>query len=138
MAEMDFEQLVKLSQVATNPQVGANALSIQGILKQLDSIEKIVSSVDKFVKIVETSPTLSTAVKIISKNNGFGEVTALRNEVSAPKEVIVEVEKNPPASDTHRQMFLELNKISEDKLKEMLEAYKNGSVHPEVGNPEDK
>jgi len=133
MTEMDFSQLMELSKVAANPQVQQNALSIENILKQMGSIEKIISQIDKFVKVVETSPTLSTAVRVIAKNNGFDKVECLRTP-----EKIVEVEKNPPSSDTHRQMFIELNKISEEKLKEMLEAYKNGSVQTETGETDNK
>jgi len=134
---MDFSQLMKLSEVASNPQVQQNALSIENILKEMGNLEKIISHVDKFVKVIETSPTLSMAVKIAAKQNGFDKVEPLRGPDPAVHETVVEVEKYPPSSDLHRQMFIELNKIPEVKIREMLEAYR-GSIQTEIGQTDNQ
>jgi len=129
MTEMDFEKLVKLSEVATSPQVQQNALSIEGLVKQMNNVEKIITTVDKFIKMVETSPSISAAVRIAAKQNGVS-LEPLRTVIPEISQAEREIVKPQYPSDTHKQMFEELAKIPEEQLKQMLEAQKAGTQTP--------
>ncbi len=126
--------LAKLISLAESPNTAKTVSGLDSILKQMDGIEKIVKNVDTFISVLEKSPSLSAAVRIIAKQNDVS-LEPLRKDVV--KE-IVEVEKNPPKSDTHRKMFEELNKLSEDQLKQMVKEQENGRLHTDSGKTQNK
>lgn len=96
----------------------------------MGDVEKIISSVDKFVKIVESSPSLSTVVRITAKRNGIDDITPLRTE-----EKIQYVETGlKPSSELHESVFKELNKLKPEELQNLLKQGEN--VKSDSGKPE--
>jgi len=115
MTEMDFGSLMK---AATNPQVAQNAFSIGDTLKQLNGSIDQLEGVFKLIDRVEQSPGLSTLLRIAAKKEGV-EIKALKEfTVSKPADIVyVGIQ---PTSETHKVMYEELQKMSEEQLKALI------------------
>ncbi len=131
--ELDFDKLVKLSEMSTNPQVKENAMSISDLLKQSDSILKNIDKLFELVDKVERSPLISTVARAQFQKAGI-EIKPL---VTEPKIVEVGIK---PVSETHKLMFEELNKLPEETLKANLAKYKeeNDGVYTESRETDNK
>lgn len=134
--ELDFEQLVKLSEASTNPQVQANVLSVTDLLKSGNELFNNIEKIFALLERAERSPLISGVVRAQAGKAGVS-LEPLNKE---PMIKIVEVGVKP-VSETHKAMFEELNKMDEATLKENLKKYseaQNDGVHTENRETDNK
>ncbi len=129
MSEIDFDTIAKLAETAKNPQVSENILSIDGLLKREKDIEKLIGTADRLIKLIETSPSLSTLIRVQAAKSNV-EIKPLRVE-----EKIQYVETGlKPQSELHQKVFEELNKLKPEELQNLLkqgENVKSNSEQPQ-------
>jgi len=129
MAEIDFDKLLKL---AASPEVGANADSLSGMLKEAEGVIKLV---ERVVSVADKAGALPGLVRAIGKKYEVDVETPLRTRDDS-KSII-------PTSEYHAQVFAEFNKIPEKELvKQLEEAAKVMKEHaktkPESGSLRNK
>jgi hypothetical protein len=107
MPDIDFEKLLKL---ASSPEVGKNAESFSGMLKEAEGVIKLV---EKVVAVADRAGALPGIVRALGKKY---EV-----DVETPLKTREDSNSITPASEYHRQVLSELNKISEKDLKKQFE-----------------
>lgn len=131
MAELDFEQLVKL---AENPQTKETAMSVNDIIKNLDGFLKQGDQIVNFIEKLEQRPSISLLIRQAADKNKLS-----LEPLSKPIQTVeVGVKASSP---THEEMYKELNKIPEEQLKEMIkqmQGKKDDGIHTESGKPKDK
>ncbi len=121
MTEVNFSDLINAAKIAKDPQIAENAFSISKTLKDLNGSIDQLEGVMKLIDRIERSPALSTAIRMLAKDQKI-EIKALKEDAPV-SEKIIEVGVKPLTS-THNEMFQELNKIPEEQLKKMIEAMK--------------
>lgn len=107
MADIDFEKLLKL---ASSPEVGKNAESFSGMLKEAEGVIKLA---EKVVSMMDRAGALPGVVRAIGKKYGVDVETPLKTR-EASNGII-------PASEYHAQVLNELNRIPEKDLKKQFE-----------------
>lgn len=114
MAELTFEQLIdKAGPVLTSPQTSVNADSLTTMLKQgeqvLDFANKLLGTLDKF------GIRGDLLLRIIAKKLNVD----LNEKLPEPPAPVLE---HQYPSATHKLMYDELSKISEEDLKKQITA----------------
>lgn len=126
MSDIDFEKLLKL---AAAPEVGKNADSFSGMLK---NAEGVLSLIENAISIADRAGTLPGLVRIAGKKFGVDVDSPLKTRIDDTKIII-------PASDYHLQVLSGLNRINEKDLKAQFEAAAkvmkehNGKTNPDPG-----
>lgn len=108
MSEIDFEKLLRL---ASSPDVGKNADSFSGMLKEAEGVIKLV---EKVVNVADRAGALPGLVRAIGKKYDVDVESPLKTREDSKNSLI-------PASEYHAQVLGELNKISEKDLKQQFE-----------------
>lgn len=108
MPEVDFE---KLLQLASSPEVGKNAETFSGLLKEAEGVIKLV---EKVVNVAHRAGALPGLVRALGKKYEVDVETPLKTRSDDSKSII-------PASEYHSQVLGELNKIPEKELKKQFE-----------------
>ncbi len=108
MPEVDFE---KLLQLASSPEVGKNAETFSGLLKEAEGVIKLV---EKVVNVADRAGALPGLVRALGKKYEVDVETPLKTRNDDSKSII-------PASEYHSQVLGELNKIPEKELKKQFE-----------------
>jgi predicted metal-dependent hydrolase len=108
MPDIDFDKLLKL---AASPEVGANAESLSGMLKEAEGVIKLV---EKVVNVADRAGALPGLVRAVGKKYGVDVETPLRTRQDDSKSIT-------PSSEYHAQVLAELNKIPEKELKKQFE-----------------
>jgi hypothetical protein len=106
--DLDFE---KLMQLAASPEVGTNANSLSGMLKEAEGVIKLV---EKVVNVADRAGALPGLVRAIGKKYGVDVETPLRTRDDS-KSIL-------PTSEYHAQLFAAFNKVPEKELQNQLEA----------------
>jgi len=123
MVDIDFEKLLKL---ASSAEVGKNAESFSGMLKEAEGVIKII---EKVVAVADKAGALPGLVRAVGKKYGVDVETPLKTKDNS--------NSINPASDYHLQVLSELNKIPEKELKKQFEvaakAMKENAKKPESG-----
>jgi predicted metal-dependent hydrolase len=109
MPEIDFE---KLMQLASSPEVGKNAESFSGMLKEAEGVIKLV---EKVVNVADRAGALPGLVRALGKKYDVDVESPLKTREDAKNSII-------PASEYHSQILNELNKIPPEELKKQFEA----------------
>lgn len=130
MPDIDFEKLLKL---ASSPEVGKNADSFSGMLKEAEGVIKLVEHV---VNVADRAGALPGLVRAIGKKYEVDVETPLKTRNDDSKSII-------PASEYHSQVLSELNKIPESELKKQFEQAakvmkEHAKTKPESGSHRDK
>lgn len=130
MLEIDFE---KLMQLASSPEVGKNAESFSGMLKEAEGVIKIV---EKVVNLADKAGALPGLVRALGKKYDVDVESPLKTREDAKNSII-------PASEYHFQILNELNKIPPEELKKQFEAAaklmkEHAKTKPESGSPRNK
>ncbi len=107
MAEVDFEKLIKL---ASSPEVGKNADSLQGMLKEA---EQVLTFAEKVIKVFDRAGALPGLVRALGKKYDVDVETPLRTQHG--EDGII------PISEYHKQVFESLNNTAEKDLKKQFE-----------------
>jgi predicted metal-dependent hydrolase len=107
--ELDFE---KLMQLASSPEVGKNAESFSGMLKEAEGVIKLV---EKVVNVADRAGALPGLVRALGKKYDVDVESPLKTREDAKNSII-------PASEYHSQILNELNKIPPEELKKQFEA----------------
>lgn len=107
MGDIDFD---KLMQLASSDQVGKNAESLSGMLKDA---ERVLSFAEKVIKVVDRAGGLPGLVRAIGKKYDVDVETPLRTQHG--EDGII------PVSEYHKKVFESLNNASEKDLKKQLE-----------------
>lgn len=107
MTEIDFDKLLKL---AASPEVGANADSLSGMLKEAEGVIKLV---ERVVSVADKAGALPGLVRAIGKKYEVDVETPLRTRDDS--------KSITPSSEYHAQIFAEFNKIPEKELVKQLE-----------------
>ncbi len=108
MPDIDFDKLMKL---AASPEVGKNADSLSGMLKEA---EQVLNFADRVIKVVDRAGALPGLVRALGKKYGVDVETPLQTQHG--EDGII------PISDFHKQVFNELNGVPEKDLKKQLES----------------
>ena len=108
MADLDFERILQL---ASSPEVGKNAETFSGLLKEAEGVIKLV---EKVVSVADRAGALPGLVRAIGKKYEVDVETPLKTRSDDSKSII-------PASEYHSQVLGELNKIPEKELKKQFE-----------------
>lgn len=124
MPDIDFE---KLMQLASSPEVGKNAESFSGMLKEAEGVIKLV---EKVVNVADRAGALPGLVRALGRKYEVDVETPLKTRED--KNSII------PASEYHSQVLGELNKIPQEELKKQFEAAaklmkEHGKTKPESG-----
>lgn len=130
MQEIDFEKLMKL---ASSPEVGKNAESFSGMLKEAEGVIKIV---EKVVNLADKAGALPGLVRALGKKYDVDVESPLKTREDAKNSII-------PASEYHSQILNELNKIPAEELKKQFEAAakvmkEHGKTKPDSGSSGNK
>jgi hypothetical protein len=107
MPDIDFE---KLLQLASSPEVGKNAETFSGMLKEAEGVIKLA---EKVVSMMDRAGALPGIVRAIGKKYGVDVESPLKTR-EASNGII-------PASEYHSQILGGLNKIPEKDLKKQFE-----------------
>lgn len=107
MADLDFERILQL---AASPEVGKNADSFSGLLKEVEGVIKLV---EKMVSVADRAGALPGIVRALGKKY---EV-----DVESPLKTREDSRSIIPASEYHAGVLSELNKIPADELKKQFE-----------------
>jgi predicted metal-dependent hydrolase len=129
MPEIDFE---KLMQLASSPEVGKNAESFSGMLKEAEGVIKLV---EKVVNVADRAGALPGLVRALGRKYEVDVETPLKTRED--KNSII------PASEYHAQILGELNKIPPEELKKQFEAAakvmkEHGKTKPDSGSLRNK
>jgi predicted metal-dependent hydrolase len=130
MPEIDFE---KLMQLASSPEVGKNAESFSGMLKEAEGVIKLV---EKVVNVADRAGALPGLVRALGKKYDVDVESPLKTREDAKNSII-------PASEYHSQILNELNKIPPEELKKQFEAAakvmkEHAKTKPESGSLRNK
>lgn len=109
MSELDLDTILK---AASSDAVGKNADSILGMLQEITRILAEMDKVMGFLKKMESSILISTAVRLKAKQAGI-ELTPL----SSNDGLI-------PASENHGKVMENINKLTQEQLGELMNALK--------------
>jgi hypothetical protein len=107
MPDIDFE---KLLQLASSPEVGKNAESFSGLLKEAEGVIKLV---EKVVNVADRAGALPGIVRAMGKKYDV--------DVESPLKTREDSKSITPASEYHAQVLGELNKVPEKELKKQFE-----------------
>lgn len=107
MSEVDFEKLLRL---ASSPEVGKNAESFSGLLKEAEGVIKLV---EKVVNVADRAGALPGIVRALGKKYDV--------DVESPLKTREDSKSLIPASEYHAQVLGELNKVPEKELKKQFE-----------------
>ncbi len=122
MPEVDFEKLMKL---AASPEVGKNADSLSGMLKEA---EQVLNFADRVIKVFDRAGALPGLIRALGKKYGVDVETPLQTQHG--EDGII------PVTDFHKKVFTELNGIPEKDLKKQFEdAAKVMKEHAEKSKP---
>jgi hypothetical protein len=129
MPDIDFEKLLKL---ASSPEVGKNAETFSGMLKEAEGVIKLV---EKVVAVADRAGALPGIVRALGKKYEVDVETPLKTREDSNSII--------PASEYHLQVLNELNKIPEKELKKQFEAAakvmkENAKAKSNSGVPGDK
>jgi hypothetical protein len=129
MAEVDFE---KLLQLASSPEVGKNAESFSGMLKEAEGVIKLV---EKVVNVADRAGALPGLVRALGKKYDV--------DVETPLKIREDSNSIIPASEYHAGVLSELNKIPAEELKKQFEKAakvmkEHAKTKPESGSLRDK
>lgn len=108
MPDIDFE---KLLQLASSPEVGKNAESFSGMLKEAEGVIKLV---ERVVSIADRAGALPGMVRALGKKYDVDVETPLKTRENS--------NSITPASEYHAGVLSELNKVPEGELKKQFEA----------------
>lgn len=122
MPDIDFE---KLLQLASSPEVGKNAETFSGLLKEAEGVIKLV---EKVVAVADRAGALPGLVRAIGKKYDVDVETPLRTRENSNSII--------PASEYHAGVLSELNKVPETELKKQFE--KAAKVMKEHANAKTK
>ncbi len=122
MPEVDFDKLMKL---AASPEVGKNADSLTGMLKEA---EQVLNFADRVIKVFDRAGALPGLIRALGKKYGVDVETPLQTQHG--EDGII------PVTDFHKKVFTELNGIPEKDLKKQFEdAAKVMKEHAEKSKP---
>ena len=122
MPEIEFDKLV--AQLDT-PKPGASDIG-----SMLDQANELMKKVDTLLAVLDKRGFTEIIRKYVIKEFDLANVP----ELSAPKVIYQDVPVGvQPLSDTHKQMYEELNKIKEADLKVLLEKMKDGKKDSSSG-----
>lgn len=107
MPDIDFEKLFKL---AGSPEVGKNADSLSGMLKEAEGVLDIA---DRIVKIADRAGALPGLIRALGKKYDVDVETPLRTQHG--EDGII------PVSEFHKKIFTEFNGVPEKDLKAQFE-----------------
>ena len=107
MAEVNFEKLMEL---ASSDQVGKNAESLSGMLKEAESV---LNFADRVIKVVDRAGALPGLVRAMGKKYGVDVETPLRTQHG--EDGII------PTSEYHKKLFEHLNGVPEKDLQKQIE-----------------
>ncbi len=130
MSEVDFEKLLRL---ASSPDVGKNAESFSGMLKEAEGVIKLV---EKVVNVADRAGALPGIVRALGKKYDVDVESPLKTRNDESKLIT-------PASEYHAQLLSELNKIPEKDLKKKFEEAakvmkEHAKTKPDSGSPGNK
>ncbi len=108
MPDIDFDKLLKL---AASPEVGKNADSLSGMLKEA---EGVLNLADRMIKIADRAGALPGLIRALGKKYEVDVETPLRTQHG--EDGII------PVSEFHKQVFNELNNVPEKDLQKQLES----------------
>ncbi|CAG0997096.1 hypothetical protein METP3_03036 [Methanosarcinales archaeon] len=125
MAEVDFE---KLLQLASSPEVGKNAESFSGMLKEAEGVIKLV---ERVVSIADRAGALPGMVRALGKKYDV--------DVETPLKTRDDKNSITPASEYHAGVLGELNKVPAEELKKQFEQAakimkEHGKTKPDSGS----
>ncbi len=106
--ELDFEKLMSM---ASSPEVGKNAESLSGMLKEA---EQVLGFADRVIKVVDRAGALPGLIRALGKKYGVDVETPLRTQHG--EDGII------PASDYHKKLFEELNGTPAKDLQKQIES----------------
>jgi hypothetical protein len=107
MPDIDLDKLLKL---AASPDVGKNADSLSGMLKEA---EGVLNLADRMIKIADRAGALPGLVRAIGKKYGVDVETPLATQHG--EDGII------PVSEFHKQLFNEFNGVPEKDLRKQFE-----------------